>query len=192
MRLALLVSLALVLVTSVARAEAPGQIPVVAAPLVRLPPSGPKNPNVALALSLGATMSSYYLVASGDDRTRSIIGGAALLVGPSLGHLYAHHWWTKGLTLRLAGAAVAIEGASLRGSCASLLASCTGLNPGMGVALVLAGSTAIVAGIVWDIARAPAAARAYNRAHDRGVTFGPAAIRGAATTSPGLAFVGRF
>ena len=131
---------------------------------------GHKSPEEALALSGGVTLLSGILVAATaeDDHLSPMtaIGIGGLALGPSLGHLYAGEYITGGLALRAAGLTAAILGYREAASCSS--GDC---NAPAGVTVALLGAGAFAAGILWDVATAPRAARRWNER--RGTTIAP-------------------
>jgi hypothetical protein len=132
---------------------------------------GPKSPDEALALSGGVTLLSGILVAATveDDALSPMtaIGIAGLALGPSLGHVYAGEYITGGLALRAAGMTAAILGYREASRC-SEVGDC---NMTAGAGGVILGASAFAAGIIWDVATAPRAARRWNERH--GISIAP-------------------
>ncbi len=150
------------------------------------PNDEPKNPDTALALSVGGVVASgaTMLGATGGNATWWIVGAGTLVITPSFGHLYAADYMTWGLGLRLAAPLAIYLGSKM--SCVNPDGDgCS--RPGNGQILMYGlGAGAFVTGIVLDLATARSAARDYNREH--AVTVAPAPISG----GYGLAVVGRF
>jgi hypothetical protein len=155
-----------------------------------------KRPWIAFALSLVPTLGGLALLPGSQDQgsTRQwkyAGAGGVLLIGPSLGHVYA--WQdprTKALALRLLGFAL-IGGCDWIASDTNF--STVGLLPFVGiVGLCSAGISGMAIGVVVDVARAPGAAREYNRAHglDAAVTVVP--LQTPSGLAPGVGLVGRF
>lgn len=129
-----------------------------------------KSADEALALSGGVTLLSGILVAAtveDDDLSpMTAIGLAGLALGPSLGHVYAGEYLTGGLALRAAGMTVAILGLREGTTCAD--GDCIAKGA---VAAAVLGGAAFAAGIIWDVATAPRAARRWNERH--GLSIAP-------------------
>jgi len=124
--------------------------------------------STAAWLSLGGTAASWTLlaVASKMDQGGSsnaghiaTIGALGTLFAPSFGHWYAHSYLTRGLGLRVAGAAATLLGFSL------LLSQCEDecSNAGFAAALMLGGAGLYLGGTIDDIATAPGKVRQYNQ-----------------------------
>lgn len=134
------------------------------------PAAAPYNPTTALALSLGATaagagMLAYGAFSDGDVNARATLVDVGVLVtylGPSAGHVYTDEFFTRGLGIRTAGAA--LVGAGLLSSmddCGLLESNCD--TSTLTYALMVAGATATTAGIIDDLIEAPRRARRLNR-----------------------------
>jgi hypothetical protein len=171
-----------------------------------------KSPSTAFCLSLfstlvpvvvGTSMLTVWANGHADNPNNHslLVGGAAglglgLIFGPSIGYAYSgEHFrgWGMGL-LRLAGigvGAVAIAALVVSNICGD---SCSKSGDGSGWFLLGALSfTAVAISAVYDIAKAPSAARRANERHGlTNVSLVPMAISGRSSTSPGLALVGRF
>jgi hypothetical protein len=165
-----------------------------AAAPARAETDAPKSENTALALSLGGTLASAGLMASGfslmshDDETGARLMGVGLMsfaITPSLGHIYSGKILTGGLALRAGGAAVALVGVAQALDCGIIWSSKDCGFFTSGEAAVLLGGTLAAAGVIWDIASAPRAARRYNEKHISLVPAAPGA-------SLGLSLAGRF
>lgn len=135
------------------------------------PAAAPYNPTTALALSLGATaagagMLAYGAFSDGDVNARATLVDVGVLVtylGPSAGHVYTDEFFTRGLGIRTAGAALGI-GASLLSSmedCGFFEDDCE--TSALTYGLMVAGAAVTTAGIVDDIATAPMRAKRLNR-----------------------------
>lgn len=178
-----------------------------------------KSPRTALWMSLGTTLGGLALASWGADigfrkgeccpapyanTPRAVeyglagVGGAALLVGPSLGSLYVDRFWNAGSYLRLAG--VGTVGLGLAGALAVSERKCptgvTDCESGgilvFGAGLVLGGGL-YVAGAAYEIATTPRAARRYNRDHGLDATLTMTALRAQnGSLAPGFAVAGRF
>lgn len=151
-----------------------------------------KNPNTALALSLGGTIGSFALIGIGgaaENGPMSTIGSVGVWLAPSFGHWYAGDGWTTGLKWRLAGAGAATLGIMW------VAVDCIGsgceddFHPGL--MLAIGGGVSFFGGMVHDIATAPRAAREHNARIEgrlRDVTVSPTFGSGRA----GVALSGRF
>jgi hypothetical protein len=116
------------------------------------------------------------------------VGGALLLVGPSLGRaIYApHSLWNKWLAMRLVGIGIAGIGVATTVILADQGSS--GWIPGIiGGAIVIAGAGLYIGGATVEIVTTPAAVRR------EGATVSIAPIRGpGGSLAPGLVVAGRF
>jgi len=166
----------------------PSQSPLNSPPAAPVPEQvtqpGDKDPNTALALSLGGTVGSIALLSLGsnsDSGAMTTAGSLGLWLAPSFGHWYAGEGWTKGLSLRVGGSAAAVVGVMwVFTSCVTAVDSDGGGSDDScgsgGWALAVGGTAAFVGGMVYDIATAPGAARRHNaRARERlqGVSVQP-------------------
>jgi hypothetical protein len=147
------VTLPLVLATATAHADPPSQ----------------KSRALALAVPIGFTFAGFGLVTlGGSNQVLEGTGGALIAVGPSLGHLYVHDWFSFGLGVRIAGAAVFAE-PYVRG------------EHGDQMSWWIAGAAIYAVGALWEIGTAPGKVYDYNRAHAVSLvpTRGGLAIAGA-------------
>jgi hypothetical protein len=162
------------------------------APPESLPATGSyKNPNTALALSLGGTLATFALIGVGgasENGVMSSLGSVGLWIAPSFGHWYVGKGWTPGLKWRLAGAG-AIAAGIMWVAVDCIGSSCNDAHPGM--FLAVGGGLSFVGGMVHDVATAPSAAREHNARLEgrfQNVTVRPTFGSGRA----GLALSGRF
>ena len=124
----------------------------------------------------------------------AIVGGTALLVGPSVGHIYAGHTWNTGLAMRASGMVTFGIGWIAMTRCwdypvsfppsAQERASCNRGSIAVGL-----GAVATVAGTIIEVATTPSAVDDYNRAH-ASLTVAP--IQTQNGIAPGVALAGRF
>jgi len=153
-----------------------------------------KSPAIALLLSAGGAVVSFGVAGYGamletergmerESDRYAAIALAGLLVAPSFGHWYAGDALPTGLLVRAGGGALLLTAYAMATECRTD-ASCAGDHSARVVAL--AGGGAILAGVLWDIATAPRAARRWNARHDLAIT--PALTSGGA----GLALGGSF
>jgi len=157
---------------------------------------GPKDPRVALGLSVGGTAASLALTfaALGTGHGKLAIAGAAsTIVTPSFGEWYAGKPVTLGTALRLIGGGVFLGAGESTLECMHI--SFDGAPACDGGAFVLpllalGGLIGYVAGTAYDIKNAPITAREYNAAHRIHVAPTPMYLRtpsGTATMGLGLA-----
>jgi hypothetical protein len=167
--------LAIVLMSSTALAQSPGETPRVEAKR--------KNLLNAYLVSIAATSIPLAVGALAtidvEDGPRAIVGCAALVFGPSAGHWYVGRGVTTGLVLRgVAAAAVA-----------ALVISDTRDD----AALILGGLGALAVwetGVIWDMVTLPRAVRRYNKAH--ALTVAPLVGSTGTGSVTGLAVGGAF
>lgn len=152
------------------------------------------SPRVALALSLGTTLSSvaFYIAADVNYQHAAplaLAGTFALALGPTTGHIYAGDTWNAGLKVRLGGLGAAVAGFTLAiTACPPFGGGCS--NEGLatlGALTFVGGGITYGIGTLYEIATAPAAARASNRARARRFAVGPVVGH-----TPGLAVAGMF
>ncbi len=163
-------------------------------------PPAPKRADIALGLSLAGTAAgaTALFAAGATDRAPLALSGLGLLVvGPSLGHIYAGE---AGRALRhsaVRAGAVAVMGAGLLVAWSSPCAfgpenhdHCPNARDRLGLGIIAAGALLGAGSAVYSIIDAPRAATRTNRAQPAlAVTplTGPAG-----STGPGLSLAGRF
>ncbi len=157
-----------------------------------------RDPTTALWLSAGITAGGLALVVgmavkpSGFDlpspiaEAAVIAGVAGLVVGPTVGHIYAGHTGSVGLGLRAGSLVPMALGALGEFACGLAANSCSSAEP----VLLLAGAAGYVTGTVLEIATAGGAARDHDRGLGATLSFTP--VRGAQKTVPGVGIVGKF
>ena len=158
-----------------------------------------KSPAVALGLSLlgtGAGVAALFAASHVDDGEMvGALGVAALVVGPSLGHLYAGE---PGRAVRHAGVrlgALAIMGAGLAMVLSSPCAfgsenECPEIREDAGVGLFLAGAFLGAGSAAYSVIDAPLAAARTNRAASS-LVLAPAPVLGPdRSTAFGLVLTG--
>lgn len=146
-------------------------------------------PVVAGGLSAAATTTGAVVlsIAIANDQPRlGALGALGFGLGPSLGQWYGGRTWNPGLATRLGGAVVGGAGALLVFGCSD---GETGETCNFGGDGVLLGAAAYLAGTVYEIVTAPAAARALAK-HRARVVVVP--MRGNEQIVPGLALASRF
>jgi hypothetical protein len=123
---------------------------------------GPKNAWTAGMLSLGATLGPPLLatIAMGnrnESEREEVVAKVALtsvMIGPSVGHVYAGKFLTAGLAVRTLGFAVAMSATSTD-------------DLGDALGRILLGSIAIMSGAIADLATVGKSVREYNAEHMR-------------------------
>jgi hypothetical protein len=194
-----LVLLVLLLASQPAFAQ-PAMTPSTQPPVELSKPRHHKSEVLAGGLSFGLTAAGLTTLlitnslATPDDYGRRLrpqykaplyLTSAVLLaVGPTTGHIYAGHFWNRGLAVRLVSGTVMVLAAGAIDNCCS-----EGDHNGNGTA---AGVT-IAAGIVYlgaslyECATASRAVRRYNERQSPTFAIAPMISR-----EPGIAVVGRF
>jgi hypothetical protein len=170
-------------------------------------PTAPrKDPRVALALSLGATVGVTLMIPAfaGNASEGSLVAlGVGLLVAPSVGHWYSGRWVNPAMIVRgVALTTTLVSGMSLATGILDCSAGAVTYNHESGgddgaacdMAVIGAFTGAAVYGVaaIYEIADARYAAREHNRRHGWDVQVVPTAMRGPAGTAPGLSLSGRF
>ena len=150
-----------------------------------------KSEGTALALSLGTTAAAWGLVALGSESKKwediASYGALTTIFTPSIGHWYAGKFFTRGMGVRLGGAASALMGVGVALSECPILGSDPDCESTAGGVLIGLGAVLFAVGTIDDIVTAPGRVREYNRRlHDVAVV--PAVHDGGA----GLALAGRF
>jgi hypothetical protein len=156
-----------------------------------------KSVATALAWSLGVTAvgvaASVDAVVAKDPGQQSAMfafGAVGLLVGPSIGRIYAHHTWSGGLVARLVGFTGVVLGESIASACLGGPRGACPATPIKTSPFIDAMAGVVVLGALFDLATTPEAVDDYNHEHASVVV---APIRTPANaTVPGLALVGRF
>jgi hypothetical protein len=180
----------------------------------------PKDPDTAFEWSLGGTIASAGVVGLGallyvvnDPDAQNpvrlfkvplhnwgsglmMLGGLSSALTPAFGEFYSHEFWTRGMTLRLVGAAVAgLGAATLHPICidpADFDCPAQPQTNGGSVVLIVAGASAYAGGIWYDLAHARDATHRYNREHAPHATVIPTMVHGATSTGYGVALSGAF
>lgn len=135
---------------------------VLAAPVARAEER--KDESTAFALSATGTLISTVLLAqAAHTQSDGYFHAAALglAIAPSLGHWYAGEYLSGGMVARAGGAALVVIGSQIDG-CED---ACDA-----GMALMMGGAATFVAGVLWDVATAPKAARSWNKRHEISIT----------------------
>lgn len=130
-----------------------------------------RDPKTALALSIAGTIAGPVLIYAGDkahSTPTEIVGGATVLLGPSVGEWYSDRGATWGLAARGAGMVMLAVGVGQ--SICFEDAGCPGHDPQLGKALLGLGAAALVGGTLYDILDAPDAANQFNDEHHLSIT----------------------
>lgn len=174
----LAVTMLLSLASSVAHAQ-PTAPPPPAQPSSR---PEPYSPSTARNLSIGGALVGVGLTAlvMNSSERPPYAAAPVLALLPSVGHWYAHDWWSTGLALRLGGVAMLYLSVLAEIQCHDD-ASCGDGDGELGLAI-----GAFALGTIVDIVTAPGAARAANR--ERGLSITPTLGAGRA----GVALTGSF
>jgi hypothetical protein len=156
------------------------------------PAPEPKSAEAATWWSIGVTAGGVAALAGmaashdkGQQAALMSMGALSVLVGPSIGHIYAHDPWTVGLALRGAGFTLAVMAESFGQVCAMGSQDCHFSNGPSTGALATAGVIALV-GTLLDLATTPEAVHRYN------ATIVVAPVQARDGVAPGLAFAGQF
>lgn len=142
----------------------PGPAPQYAPQYVYAPPQveGLKDSWTAGMLSLGATVAppliaTLVMSSSNESDREDVIGKIALtsvMIGPSVGHMYAGKFLTPGIAVRTLGFAVAMTAASAD-------------DLGDALGRIMIGSLGILSGAIMDLATVGKSVREYNAEHVR-------------------------
>lgn len=146
-----------------------------------------KSPNLAVAISFGATAAGGLLMYAGDRFHAEPVTAAGLFafaIGPTTGHFYAGRVWSTSLGVRLASAGGMALGLAMVLPCIENCSNETMADAG-GV-LLLASAITYSGATLMEIATAEAAARETN------VTYTIAPLRARDGTVPGFAIAGHF
>jgi hypothetical protein len=157
---------------------------------------GDKDPDVALALSLGVTAGGYLAVALGSaldhDGSNGIaqglasVGSIAAIIGPTTGHIYAGDTLNRGLGMRAGGLGLALIGMiTIFSACPLFGDSCDEGTADAGIAILIGGGLLYVGGTIYEIATAPRSARRHNAGT---LSLAPVPVHSGA----GFALTGRF
>ncbi len=163
------------------------------------PAAGPdddaKSPALAIGLSTAGTVLPLVMIGAAFDGsdvnvTLYLAGMAGTLIGPSIGHWYAHEYVTPGLLGRGAGAALAGIGAAMSLECIGLVSPCE-TTPTMvaGEIIGIVGIAVYAGSTLYDIATAGRVTRAWNDNH---IQIAPTVMGSGATRSVGLSASGSF
>jgi hypothetical protein len=154
-----------------------------------------KDPGTATLLSIGGTVAPLALVAAGagagaqgNGSSGALLaaGIGGLVIGPSLGEWYAHDYFSPGLGLRGAGAALIIAGLGCFNGIAG--PPCPPRD-NSGTAVAVIGAVVIAGGTLCDLLTAGRSAREWNAAHVRVV---PTVIGSAGRQTVGVGLGGNF
>lgn len=153
-------------------AQAPGEVPALTMPGANAKASAPeqKSPELAVAISIGATLGSFALAASGSD-TGLAIGGIGLILGPSTGQWYSGRIGGLGIASRAASVVLLGYGIALAdtGGCEAWYtdAECSQVHTDEtnGEYMIYAGLALWAGSTIFDFVMAHHAASNWNREH---------------------------
>lgn len=143
--------------------------------------------NVALALSVGGTVTSLGLLIVPTKPTR-IIGATSLLLTPSLGEWYVGKFLTPGLGLRLGAVAAGLAYGLATGPCDDIPERC---HVGRDLLVALAGLSVYATGVAVDIATARSTVDQHNQSLHR-PKFAPAVLASSSGPVMGIGIGGSF
>jgi hypothetical protein len=150
---------------------------------------GERDPVHAGILSIGVPLAGVALVTVAskiDSGPIGAVGGAAIVIGPSLGHIYAGTPWNTGLKMRVAGLGVGVVAGLMFMGAESGEVFCTGSKCEAGIALGVAAIGLYGVGTVYEMFSAPAAVQRYN------ATLTVAPLPTGTGLAPGAVFGGHF
>lgn len=188
LRLALAV---LVASASVAHASPPGMTPVYTTPAPEAEADGPKNPGLAVLLSLGTTLAGFIVIASAEDEGPALLGMGMMIVGPSTGRWYSGNASFSGIGLRTLATASMFYGVMglMTYECDfEYEGDCSG-GDDLPAAMLLGGGALFVGSAVVDMIFAHRDARDYNARH---LSLAPMRMQTPSGGATGLALTGRF
>ncbi len=182
MRAALVAVMAVMVATSVARADEPAQ---------------DKSPELAMTLSISIPVAGFVGIAAGTEGSSLVkVGIAAMIVGPATGHWYAHEPGLIGLAARSVAAVALYYGLDeLRyGGCdldCPVNDTSGQRNERLGYALTISGLAVFAASTVYDVVLARREVGTWNREH--AIAVAPTAIATpSGGTTMGIGIGGRF
>jgi hypothetical protein len=193
--------LAVLLGSSLARAQAPGMTPPVETTPQPQQNVEKKNPSIAVLLSLGVPVAGAIVIGASDTDGARTLGAAALYFGPSTGQWYAGKVGGLGLGLRAVGAVSMVYGLvkvldsenecdfDYDGSCQAGAAQ-RRHDQDVGSVLMLTGAGLWVGSSIYDIVLAKRAADSWNARH--GVMLTPGLVGTSDKKTPGLFVNARF
>ena len=173
-------------------AQAPGDVPPP-------PPQDEKSLATALEWSLGVTaigVAGYAGAAAmthaspGARSAMFSFGGLGLLVGPSIGRIYAGTWFSGGEVVRAVGLGVIVMGEAIAQSCVGQPHGCNSTTPRFDAGPILAGGAVMLLGAAFDLGAIPEDVERRN--HELGLSLHPAPIITPSGATAGLALSGRF
>lgn len=154
-----------------------------------------KSPAFAIGLSTAGTLLPLVMIGAAYDGADTnmplyLAGMAGTLIGPSIGHWYAHDYVTPGLVGRAGGAALIGIGAAMSLDCIGVVSPCEpSTTRVVGEVIAIAGIGVYAGSAIYDIATAGRATRAWNTHH---LQIAPTVSGSSASRSVGLAVGGAF
>jgi hypothetical protein len=181
-------SIAILMIALSVRSAAADDSPRSEAGATAMSVGGTLLPIAAIALVAGSANGPFdgpVQLSSGATFGLLAAAGTGLVFGPSLGHIYAGHGWTKGMAHRLLGGGLFVVGTAMISG--SVFHSSTS-GVGIGGAIDAVGLLLIAGGAISDISTAGEAARRWNTEH--ALQIAPTVV--GQTHAPGLVLGGRF
>ena len=118
-------------------------------------------------------------------------GAMGLLVGPSIGRMYAGTWFSGGEVVRAVGLTVMVMGEAIASSCLGAPhGSCNSATPRFDAGPIAAGGAVMLLGALFDLGAIPEDIERRNR--ELGLSLHPMPIVTPQGTTPGFAVSGRF
>jgi len=219
MRTVLVAAVLIAASTAVAHADAPGNTPqqfgdnerpsdpfpspVMAQPVIGIPEAPPpvadKSPELAAALSIGATTLGYALMAAGDQHKGALETGALLaFLGPSTGQWYAGKVGGAGIGARAIALGVMVYGLAhmsvAEADCSDCGRSSSQDDARNAKTYLIAGAALWFGSTAYDIYEAYHQTEAYNEhQHNLARMFAPTMMQSPNNAMvPGVAFSSKF
>jgi hypothetical protein len=182
-------AIALVLISSVARADHDDVDPETAQRLAIL---GTAVPAAAIGLGTFVALEGTQAPIRDIGSATAITGALVGLITPSIGAFYSHRAVTGGMGVRVAG--IVVETVGLTKLFNNEIGDCEDPSPChhpvSTYLLVASGAALYFGGMALDIVRAPEIARDWNQRYE--LQLVPTTIRSGGSTTTGLALAGKF
>jgi hypothetical protein len=172
-------------------AQAPGDVPPA-------PPQDQKSLSTALEWSLGvsaigvAGLAATAAMTSSSAGQRSAMlsfGAIGLLVGPSIGRMYAGTWFSGGEVVRAVGLTAIVMGEAIEQACLGPQRHCDS-SPRFDAGPIIAGGVVMLVGAAWDLRMTPEDIERRN--HELSLSLHPTPIITPSGATAGLGLSGRF
>jgi hypothetical protein len=153
-----------------------------------------KSLDTAMEWSVGVTivgvagLTASAAMTSSTAGARSAMfafGGLGLLVGPSIGRMYAGTWFSGGEVVRAVGLTAIVMGEAIEQMCTGPQHKCDS-SPRFDAGPIAAGGAVMLLGALFDLGATPGDVEQHN-AH-----LIPAPLQTPGGTAPGFALAGRF